>query len=163
MQFVRRRAIAGQDWLRVLFIGDTDEGESKGPKDEFDTSPGAVVREMALGGVNLPWNLLLGAAIGLWLLFTRVTLGASGSMANWDHLIGSLVLTVISVAAAEVARPARFLLIPLGAALAFQPVFHDVTMAQMIAGVGLGAALIALSFRRGQVHQRYGNWNKLIV
>lgn len=163
VQFIRRRAKAGQNWVRVLFTGDTDEGESKGPKDEFDAPAGAVVKEMALGGVNLPWNLLLGAAIGLWLLFTRITLGATGAMANWDHLIGSLVLTVISVAAAEVARPVRFLLIPLGAALAAMPFFHDVSMAQTVAGAALGAALIALSFRRGQVHQRYGSWSRLIV
>ncbi len=43
-------------------------------------------------------------------------------MANSDHLIGSLVLTVISLAAAEVARPLRFLNILLGLALFCHPV-----------------------------------------
>lgn len=40
------------------------------------------------------------------LLLTRLTLGAESNIANADHVIGALVLTVISVAAAEVARAA---------------------------------------------------------
>src|SRR3546814_9502028 len=87
--------------------------------------PGAVVQEMWTGGVNLPWNLAAAAALGLWLMFTRLTLGAEGDMADADHLIGALALTVISLAAAEVARALRFLLIPLGAALFVTPFVYD--------------------------------------
>ena len=164
VQFIRRRAKEGRNWLTVLLRGDTDEGpkgEEGGPG-EFDQSPGAVVREMVLGGVNLPWNLALAAAIGLSLLFTRVTLGAEGGMADMDHLIGSLVLTVISVAAAEVARPARWLLVPLGLALAVMPFVHRTDTVQTIAGVVLGLALVLLAIRRGSIHQSYGSWNKVI-
>ena len=51
------------------------------------------------------WNLALFALIGLWLLFTRLCFGRVGRTANADHVIGSLVLTGVSLAEAEVARP----------------------------------------------------------
>ena len=90
------------------------------------------------GGVSLPWNLALAALIGLFLLFTRVTLGVDGSLANAHHLIGSLVLTVVSIAAAEVARPARYLNMPLGAALIATPFMFDANMMTTIASSRLG-------------------------
>src|SRR5690606_31278759 len=107
LQFVRRRAKAGRSWLRVLLFGDTDtdRGGQDDVTDEFDTRPSEVLRNMWTGGVSLPWNLAAAAAIGLWLMFTRLTLGAEGRMADADHLIGALALTVVSLAAAEVARP----------------------------------------------------------
>ncbi|MGH8727418.1 MAG: NAD-dependent epimerase/dehydratase family protein, partial [Burkholderiales bacterium] len=55
LQFLRRRARAGQYWLRVLFVGGTDEmRETQNAEpitDEFDQSPGAVIKHMIGGGV----------------------------------------------------------------------------------------------------------------
>ena len=65
----------------------------------------------------MPWTLAASMVIGMWLMFTRLTLGAEGAMANADHLIGSLVVTVTITAFAEVTRQVRYLNIPLGAAL----------------------------------------------
>ena len=170
-QFLRRRAKAGHNWLRVLFVGDTDDmpkaahAPAAAPlsADEFDQPPGAVLRNMVGGGVSLPWNLALTALIGVALLFTRVTLGVDGTLANVHHLIGSLVLTVVSIAAAEVARPARYLNVLLGAALMLTPFIWSAGPWANGAGIALGAALIALSLRRGPIRERYGDWSRLIV
>ena len=163
LQFMRRRVKAGKSWLRIFLFGDTDDGRPGAPADEFDARPGTILREMWTGGVNLPWNLGAAAAIGLWLMFTRVTLGAEGGMANADHLIGSLALTVISLAAAEVARALRYLLIPLGAALLATQFIYEADSIQTITGIACGLALIGLSLRRGPIRQRYAGWQKLIV
>ena len=163
LQFVRRRVAAGRSWLRVFLFGDTDAGASPAASDEFDARPDKVLREMWSGGVNLPWNLALAAAVGLWLLFTRLTLGAEGSMANADHLIGALALTVISLAAAEVARALRFLLVPLGAALLATPFLFGADAVQAVASIACGLALMALSLRRGPVRATYGKWDRRIV
>jgi len=111
----------------------------------------------------LPWNLAAAAAIGLWLMLTRLTLGTEGGMANADHVIGALALTSVSLAAAEMARPLRFLLIPLGAALLMTPFVYDAEAGQTVASIASGLALIALSIRRGAIHERYGEWQKMIV
>ena len=84
-------------------------------------------------------------------------------MADLDHLIGSLVLTVISLAAAEVARPLRYLNIPLGAALLVTPFIYDASVTATAASLVCGAALMALSFRRGPIRHHYGSWQRLIV
>jgi hypothetical protein len=167
LQFLRRRAKAGHGWLRILFVGDTDEmpkAEAADPDgDEFDRAPSAVIKSIVGGGVSLPWNLGLAALIGLALLFTRVLLGVDGTMANVHHVIGSLVLTVVAIAAAEVARPVRYLNALLGAALSAAPFMMATDLATSVFSVALGIALVVLSIRRGTIRERYGSWQRLIV
>ena len=159
---MRRRVKVGRSWLRLFLFGDTDQGGVADKAEEFGQRPGTVLAQMWGGGVTLPWNLALAALIGLWLMFTRLTLGAEGGMANADHLIGAMALTVISLAAAEVARALRFLLAPLGLALWFTPFLYDVGLAQLAASVVCGLGLIVLSYRRGEIRHRYGGWQRWI-
>lgn len=163
LQFVKRRVKAGKSWLRVFLFGDTDDGPDQKPAREFNRGPGEILTDMWSGGVNLPWNLVLAGLVGFWLLFTRLSLGAEPPMAHADHLIGALALTVISLAAAEVTRALRFLLIPLGAALFVTPFLYGAGTEQMIASFVSGALLIVLSLRRGKIHCRYGSWQSWIV
>jgi hypothetical protein len=72
------------------------------------------------------------------------------------------VLTVVSIAAAEVARSCRFLIMPLGLALAATPFFIAVGNTATLVSIGLGIALIVLSVRRGPIREHYGNWQRLI-
>ena len=159
-QFLRRRVNAGQSWLRVLLFGDTDAGTDEA--DEFGQGPGEFLKAMWSGGVSLPWNLALAAAIGLWLMFTRVTLGAAGDQANADHLVGALSLTVVSLAAAEVARPLRFLLVPLGLAVVATSLAFGQSNGQLVGGILCGLGLILLSWRRGPIRARYSSWQPMI-
>lgn len=163
LQFLRRRVKAGRSWLRVVLFGDIDEGGVDRAPDEFDARPSAIFREMWAGGVSLPWNLAAAAAIGLWLMFTGLTLGSEGAMADADHLIGSLALTVVSLAAADVARALRYLLVPLGLALFITPFISGAGEAATVASLICGAGLVLLSLRRGPILQRYGDWQRLIV
>ena len=84
-------------------------------------------------------------------------------MAHAHHVIGALVLTVVSISAAEVARPVRCLNMLLGAALMAAPFMFTAGITATIVSVVLGVALIALSLRRGLIRERYGNWSRLIV
>jgi nucleoside-diphosphate-sugar epimerase/uncharacterized membrane protein len=161
-QFLLRRKRAGYSLLRVFLFGDTDEGKARDDPDEFDRSPRQVVRDVLSGGVNLPWTLAASVLLGAWLMFTRVTFGTEGSMANADHLIGSLVITASVIACAEVARTARYLNAVLGAALLVTPFVFDAEHAQMLASVFVGVALILLSLPRGAVRERYGSWDRFI-
>ncbi len=95
-------------------------------------------------------------------MFTRITLGSDGAMANADHLLGSLALTIISLAAAEVTRAMRFLLVPVGIALLATPFLYGANGIALVASIICGIALIGLSFRRGPIRQRYGSWDAWI-
>ena len=110
----------------------------------------------------MPWNLALSAAIGVWLMCTRLTLGTEGAMANADHLIGSLVLTVVSVSAAEVARPVRYLNTLLGAALVVAPFLYGAPLLSGALSAAAGVALILLSLRRGPIREQYAGWSRFI-
>ena len=162
-QFLWRRHRAGRPVLKILLTGDTDEGEDARDDDDFARPPRAVVREMLGGGITVPWTLAASMAIGMWLMFTRLTLGAEGAMANSDHLIGALVLTVAVTATAEAARPARFLNVLLGMALAIMPFILSASLVQILAGVTAGIALVALSIPRGPIRNDYGSWSRLLV
>jgi uncharacterized membrane protein len=162
-QFLARRKRAGQRIVRVFFLGDADDGPPTRAKDDFAQRPGKILREMAAGGVSAPWNLIACIAIGVWLMLSRVTVGSEGRAADADHVIGALVLTVSITALAEVARPARFVNVLLGAAsLALGLVFWPNPWAAL-SSAACGAALIGLSFRRGPILSRYGTWDKRIV
>lgn len=162
-EFLYRRKKQGRPLLRIFFTGDTDDGEWEDKEDNFEQPPSAIIREMLSGGVTLPWNLMLCIPIGVWLLFTRLTLGAEGGMANADHIIGALALTVTITALAESGRAVRFLLLPLGAALFITPFLYGAGITALIASFICGAALIALSFPRGKIINSYGLWDRAIV
>lgn len=147
----------------MFFVGDADEGGSRPEPDEFDHPPVEVVRDMVGGGVSLPWNLALPASIGLWLLFTRLVFGSTGAMADADHVIGFLVLTVVSVASSEVARPARYVNMLLGLALLTTPFLYDAGSAATVNSIACGVALIGLARRPGPISQRWRTWTRCVV
>ncbi|XKH60433.1 NAD-dependent epimerase/dehydratase family protein [Halomonas sediminis] len=162
-EFLKRRYRAGAPMLKIFFTGDTDEGEREPIQDDFHRSPLAIAQDALQTGVTLPWNLGLAIVIGIWLMFTRLTFGNEGSLANWDHLLGALIITVSIIALAESARPVRWVLIVLGAMLCLVPFLHDADTAALINSLVCGVAVIALSVRRGPIHGRYGSWSRLLV
>lgn len=87
----------------------------------------------------------------------------SRNLAHAHHAIGSLVLTVVSVAAAKVARAARFLNVPLGLALMASPFVFVGSAAALVASVLLGALVMGLSWPRGPIKEKYGSWDRMIA
>ncbi|MDF3012082.1 MAG: polymerase subunit epsilon [Cellvibrio sp.] len=162
-QFLKRRHNAGRPVLKIFFTGDNDETGSEQPADNFSQHPLAILRESFTGTVNLPWNIALCIMLGLWLMLTRISLGHEGNMANWDHLIGSLVITVAVCAMAEVARPARLLIIPLACALLITPFIYHVSTGSLIITLACALALIILSLPKGRSLNQFGTWNHRIV
>ena len=116
-------------------------------------------------GVTLPWTLGAAIAAGVFLMLTRVVFGTSGSMANSDHLVGALTITVAIIATAEVARPLRFMNALFGAWLVAAPwLLSGATAAGSWTSVGVGVALIALSLPRGaRSREHYASWDRYVV
>lgn len=161
--FLYRRKKQGRPFLRILFTGDTDEGTAeKIERSEFERPVGTIIKDLVGGGVTFPIGLVLCVPIGIWLMFTRMTLGAEGGMANADHLIGALVITVVVTALAETGRAFRYVLIPLGGALFVTPFIYSVGAMAIASSIFSGALLIGLSLPKGNIHNRYGLWDKAI-
>lgn len=162
-QFLQRRWQAGEPLLRTFFRGDTDTGGRPARADDFERPAGAVVRDMISEGVSLPWSLAASAAVGVWLMFTRVSVGAEGTAADLDHLIGALAIAAAVIACGEVARPVRYVNMLLGLVLAAGSLIIWPAVPVMLSSVLCGVLLTVLALPRGPVHGRYGRWERMIV
>ncbi|WP_010628080.1 NAD-dependent epimerase/dehydratase family protein [Halomonas sp. KM-1] len=162
-EFLKRRRKAGAPVLKIFFTGDTDEGPNESPDEDFQCKPTAILGDALGTGVNLPWNLALCILIGAWLMLTRITFGAEGTLANWEHLVGALLITLGVIAMAESARPARWLMIPLATILLFTPFLHGADTAATINSLICAVAVILLCLRRGPIRGEYGSWSRLLA
>lgn len=112
----------------------------------------------------LPKALTVSAALGTWLMFTRLTLDTTDMLADSDHLVGALVFTFSIAAFAEVGRPLRALNFLFGAWLVAAPwVLGGGHWPATIADMTVGALLILLAIPRGAVRNRYGAWDRYLV
>ncbi|WP_354682979.1 NAD-dependent epimerase/dehydratase family protein [Cupriavidus necator] len=162
LQFLKNRRQQGKPLWYVLLRGDTMAGGSADYSDNFEAPAGAVLREMLLSGVNLPWTLLASGAIGIALMGSRLLFDASGAAADNDHIVGSLVVTFSIMAWAEVGRPLRLVNIGFGAWLAAAPWMLDgYTGIGAAMSVLLGVALVWLSLPLGRIEGRYGEWDRI--
>jgi hypothetical protein len=161
-QFLVYSYRAGQPFWRTFFMGGTMQEGAKDESPGFDASFTEMGRAMAWG-VTVPWTLLLSSAIGVWLMFTRLIFGTEGEMANSDHLVGALVVTVTIIAMAEVVRPLVLINVLFGAWLIVAPgVLAGATLRAGWGSVIAGSLLIVLSLPRGPVRQHYGSWDRYI-
>lgn len=162
LQFLKNRRRQGRPLWYVLMRGDTMAGGSADYSDNFEAQPGAVIREMLLSGVTVPWTLVVSTAIGIALMCTRLLFDASGAAADNDHIIGSLVVTFSIMAWGEVARPLRFVHLLFGAWLMASPwAIGGYSGVGAAASVLFGLALFWLALPQGRIVGRYGAWDKV--
>ena len=154
----------GKPFWRTFWMGGAMEGGSD------DTSRGLSggLREMsrdANDGNSYPITLLASCAIGVWFMLTRLTFGNDGTLANSDHLIGSLIVVFSIMAFSEVARPVRFINILFGAWLIAAPFLLEGGGSGLSTWNGLvgGLLLVVLALPRGPIRNSYAGWNRYIV
>lgn len=163
-EFLYRKWRKGEPVIRIFFTGDTDEGEAPAKrKRTFELAPNEVVGSFFGGGIGLPWNLVLSLPVALWLMFTPLSLGSDGGVANVNHVVGSLALTFAVIALAETGRPARYVNVVLGVILIGSLVFVEARGAEIASAIVSGIALIVLALPKGRITRRWGLYQKLIV
>jgi hypothetical protein len=163
-QFLVRAHRAGKPLWRTFWAGDTDEGRTG---DQRSPEYGGPLRKSAPAmtwGVTVPWQLLLSAGLGVWLMVAPAVFGTGGAAADSDHLVGALVLTVAVIVMAEVIRAGRYLNVLFGAWLIAGPwLLAGGSDASRINALSIGIALILLSLPRGKIRERYGSWDRRII
>ena len=160
VQFLVQARREGQPLWRTFWLGGTLA--EAGP-DAASVRPDGVTAKAMVWGVALPWNLLVSAAVGLWLMASPTVFGSRGGAAHSDHIVGALVVTVAIIALADVGRAARFINVAFGAWFIAAPwLLNGATTTAAWNDVAVGIALILLSLRRGPVRERYGTWQRFI-
>jgi nucleoside-diphosphate-sugar epimerase/uncharacterized membrane protein len=164
MQYMARSLRAGRPFIRIFLQGGPDTGDTeKGPIEAPRTARGQAAA--SVWGVTLPWTLLAICVVGVVLMFSRLLFGADGSMADSDHLVGAVLITIAGIATAEVARSVRFLNVPLGLWLIGSPwLLSGVTPGQGWYAIACGLLVIGLSLPRGRRSEHhYGTWDRFVV
>lgn len=162
-QFVYWAHGQGKPLIRTFFQGDAID---RGEEDTTDglVSPAAFWADTTRG-ITLPWTLAVSIGIGILLMLTRLIWGTSGAMANSDHIVGALTLTVGIIATAEVVRFLRFINAAFGAWLVLAPwLLGGASTVASLASVVLGIALIGLSLPRGKrTREHYASWDRYVI
>ena len=120
-QFLLQSRRAGRPFWRTFWRGDQLPGGGRDTIPGMDARFGDALKTFATGGVTFPWTLVAASALGVVLMCTRLLFGAGDTMADSDHLVGCIVITVAVTSFAEVARPVRLINVPLGAWLIAAP------------------------------------------
>jgi uncharacterized membrane protein len=112
-----------------------------------------------LWGVTFPWNLIVSAVLGCFLMFSPAPFHVPHAEAASDHIIGSLVVTISIMAMAEVFRKARFANIVLALwVIAYSFVFLKTPHGFSLYHILWGVLLILASIPRGKILQTYSSW-----
>jgi hypothetical protein len=122
-------------------------------------------RAMTWGLAASP-HLLISAAAGVWLMASPAIFGVDieRAAADSDHLAGALIVVVAVIALAEVARPARFLLLPIALWMVAAPWFLEGgTMLSRSNGTVMGVLLVGLSLPLGPVRDHYGRYDAIVA
>jgi hypothetical protein len=164
VQFVRRRRHEGRSAWRVFWLGsELSEDEARAERQLRETT--WRPRGMLWGFTNT-WSLWASVAIGVWLMFAPAVFGVGieTSAADSDHLVGAIVIVFAVIALAEVARPVRFLNIPLAIWLLVAPwVTSGGTGALRISDIAAGVLLLVVSLPLGRLRDHYGTFDRLVV
>ena len=162
-QFLLRARREGRPLWRTFWGGGGADDQSAGEERPKAREP--LLQELA-GGMELnsiPWNLVLCAVLGVWLMAAPAVLGSAGAAAANDQLVGALVITFAVIGFGEAARGARWINVPLGAWLLVAPwVLSGVSPSALWSDMVIGAAVILLSWRRGSVKGRFGSWDRFV-
>ena len=162
LQFLVQARRKGQPLWQVFWQGGTLR---ESPEDAVvPVRPDVVSPAAMVWGVTMPWNLLVSAVLGLWLMSAPSALGSMGTAAHSDHLVGALIVTVAVIALADVGRLTRFVNVLFGAWVILAPwLLSGATSGSTWSGIVVGALVILLSFPRGKIGERYGDFERRYI
>jgi len=159
IQFLVQTRRASKSVWRTFWRGGDALGDNLTPRRPETTQPGAM-----FWGMTVPWNLLVSALLGAWLMAAPAVFQTQGGAAHSDHILGALVVTVAIIAFAEVARAARFINIALAIGIIVLPwLLGGGTLAAGINDLIIGLLIIVLSIPPGKIRNTYESWNPFIV
>lgn len=163
LQFLNHSVKRGDRFWTVFWKGGEPVGAKENLRSPLFSSGSKEIFPSMLWGVNFPWNLIVTAVIGGWLMFSPPSLGMTALAADNSYIIGSLTLVISVISFAEVVRAARWINGIFGLwLLCANWFFVGSSVLGMISCAVSGVALIFFSRPRGKVKESYGTWDSCI-
>lgn len=159
LQFLYQSTKAGNGFWKTFWHG----GDLPGSRDdeEFKLTEAKIVTMefKAHQGIGFCYNLFISAAIGVFYMLMPYFFSIYSMMADFDHLFGALIIVVSILSLAEVIRTLRFVNMAFGLVMIITPwIYGSLPILHSL----LGIALIACSYRKGKIKEKYGAWDKMI-
>lgn len=156
----------GDSLWTVFWKGGSSEGSQPDERSPelvmLPRQPGKVY-QASIWGMSFPWTLTLATALGVWLLIAPGALGIEKPAANVSYIGGSLVIMTAVIAMAEPVRALRYLIVPMGLAVAVVPWLWDgSTTTGHISSLLAGLVVAALALPRGPIREHFGSWDRLV-
>lgn len=164
-QFLLGARREGKPLWRTFWVGGTLDVYPRVRADAAVPRRSTAARIIAAVDLNnVPWNLIVCAALGIWLMAAPAALGTTDAAADADYLAGALVVTWAVIGFGEVIRPVRLLNVLMGLGILASPwLFAGDTDASRINDVFVGLAVMLLSVPRGSIEERFGGWNRYLA
>lgn len=162
-QYLRQSRREGKPFWRTFFKGSeytVDSVDTRTPP--FAHSLGRIFSAMRWG-ITVPWNLILTALIGVWLLFANEILGFKGILAAVTDVCGALIIVFSVISWAEVIRAFRFINILISAIFVLAAfVLPGTSQFIIIHSIVIAVVVSGLSIFKGKIREKYGSWDKYI-
>lgn len=162
-QYLHQSKKEGKPFWRTFFKGSEyteDVPDERTPR--VNAGFGQFFKAM-VWGATLPWNLVVTAVLGAWLLFGNGLMGFTGVLSDNADVMGALTVVFSITAWAEVIRAVRFVNILLMAWLIVATCLWGGAL-QIILACIIGGIVIVLSLFKGRrIKEKYGSWDKFII
>jgi len=162
LQYLRQAGREGKPFWHTFWYGSSyvyDSLDTRTPT--FHAAPKKIFQSM-VWGVTIPWNLVLTALLGIWLLFSNHLFGFTGVFANSNDVCGALLVVFSVVSWAEVIRVGRFVNMFIALGVIAAAFFAHAPLGVLMHHLVLAGVVILLSIPRGKIREKYGSWDKRI-
>ncbi len=162
-QYLRQIRRERKPFWKVFFLGSEYAIDGVDPRTPtFHSSPSKVIKS-STWGVTVPWNLVLTALLGIWILFSGNVIGLKGLLADNGDVCGALIVVFSIISWAEVIRAFRLINILIAIWFGIAPWIlpgGNTTIAIHSALVAI--IVIILSLFKGRIKEKYGTWDRHI-
>jgi hypothetical protein len=132
--------------------------------DPIPTKPRSRPFKKGFSGVTFPWNLVISVILGIWLMVSPSFLNFQGGVVMSNYIEGPMIVAFSIIACAEVFRSVRYINLLLALSLiAITWVLSGSPFTGALNNSVVGVVLIILSLRKGEISERYGSWEKVII
>ena len=160
LSYLRQSRKDGKSLRRTFLYGGHALGDNLTPK----RPPADRPQKEMFWGTGIPWNLVVVAALGGWLMAAPAVFQVQSPASSINYVLGTLTWVVAVLAFAEVARAVRFVNILLAIGLIVLPwLLSGGNTAYSLNNAIVGVLIVALSIRPGRIKNAYGSWSRLII
>lgn len=150
VQVLRQAVRRGESWWRVLWRG--------------DTRGAAPVAVAPVAPARPPWTLAVIALAGLWLMIEPAVIATPAVQADSARITGALLIVVAAIATSELARPLRFVAVPLALWVVASPwLLAGAPPVTRLTGLVVAVVVVLATWPRGVIGHRHGTADRFAV